>query len=65
MASGVRLNTVIETEAQAFIEPSTRLRAPGRGGKSLLDTQPGLLGALDELVDPETRRNPMSQLRWT
>jgi hypothetical protein len=47
------------------IEPSVRLRAPGGGDKSLLDTQPGLLEALDELVYPETRGNPMSRLRWT
>jgi len=30
-----------------------------------VDTQPGLLEALDELVNPETRGNPMSLLRWT
>ena len=47
------------------IESSDRLRAPGGGDKSLLDTQPGLLEALDELVNPETRGNPMSKLRWT
>ena len=28
-------------------------------------SQPGLLAALDELVYPETRGNPMSLLRWT
>ena len=27
--------------------------------------QPDLLDALDELVYPETRGNPMSKLRWT
>ncbi len=27
--------------------------------------QPGLLAALDELVDPETRGDPMCPLRWT
>ncbi len=66
-ASGMSRNTVIkaEGEVQAGIEPSTRLRAPGGGDKSLLDTQPGLLEALDELVNPETRGNPMSKLRWT
>jgi hypothetical protein len=66
-ASGMSRNTVIkaEGEVKAGIEPSTRLRAPGGGDKSLLDTQPGLLGALDELVNPETRGNPMSKLRWT
>jgi hypothetical protein len=31
----------------------------------LTDKQPGLLEALDELVHPETRGNPMSLLRWT
>jgi hypothetical protein len=54
-----------EGEVAAGIEPSVRLRAPGGGDKSLLDIQPGLLEALDELVYPETRGNPMSRLRWT
>src|ERR1700722_4472098 len=66
-ASGMSRNTVIKAEGEviAGIEPSVRLRAPGGGDKSLLDTQPGLLEALDELVYPETRGNPMSKLRWT
>jgi transposase len=66
-ASGMSRNTVIKAEGEitAGIEPSPRLRAPGGGDKSLLDTQPGLLEALDELVYPETRGNPMSRLRWT
>jgi transposase len=67
LASGMSRNTVIKAEGEvsAGIEPSVRLRAPGGGDKSLLDTQPGLLEALDELVYPETRGNPMSKLRWT
>jgi transposase len=66
-ASGMSRNTVIKAEGEvtAGIEPSVRLRAPGGGDKSLLDAQPGLLEALDELVYPETRGNPMSKLRWT
>lgn len=66
-ASGMSRNTVIKAEGEIIsgIEPSVRLRAPGGGDKSLLDTQPGLLEALDELVYPETRGNPMSKLRWT
>jgi transposase len=66
-ASGMSRNTVIKAEGEiaAGIEPSVRLRAPGGGDKSLLDVQPGLLEALDELVYPETRGNPMSNLRWT
>lgn len=65
-ASGMSRNTVIKAEGEvvAGVEPSTRLRAVGGGDKSLLDTQPGLLQALDELVDPATRGNPMSKLRW-
>jgi hypothetical protein len=67
VASGMSRNTVIkaEGEVKAGIEPSERLRALGGGDKSLIDTQPGLLAALDELVNPETRGNPMSKLRWT
>jgi len=66
-ASGMSRNTVIKAEGEvvAGIEPSTRLRAAGGGDKPATDKQPGLLEALDELVHPETRGNPMSLLRWT
>ena len=66
-ASGMSRNTVIKAEAEvvAGIEPSVRLRPKGGGDKPLVDKQPGLLEALDELVHPETRGNPMSLLRWT
>ena len=67
VASGLSRNTVIkgEREVREGIEPSERLRAPGAGTKSAVERQPGLLEALDELVHPETRGNPMSLLRWT
>jgi hypothetical protein len=66
-ASGMSRNTVIKAEAEVAggIAPSARLRAVGGGDKALIDKQPGLLEALDELVHPETRGNPMSLLRWT
>lgn len=66
-ASGMSRNTVIKAvgEVAAGVEPSARLRAPGGGDKPLIDKQPGLLEALDGLVHPETRGNPMSLLRWT
>jgi transposase len=66
-ASGMSRNTVIKAEAEVAsgIEPMARLRAPGGGDKPLVDKQPGMLEALDELVHPETRGNPMSLLRWT
>ena len=37
----------------------------GHGDKPAIDKQPGLLEALDGLVHPDTRGNPMSALRWT
>ena len=66
-ASGMSRNTVIkaESEVTAGIEPAARLRAAGGGDRPLTERQPGLLAALDELVYPETRGNPMSRLRWT
>lgn len=66
-ASGLSRNTVIKAQAEveAGIEPSQRLRAPGAGDKPAIDKQPGLAEALDELVHPDTRGNPMSALRWT
>jgi transposase len=66
-ASGMSRNTVIKAAAEVAlgIEPSDRLRLAGGGDKPLTDKQPGLLEALDELVHPETRGNPMSLLRWT
>jgi transposase len=66
-ASGMSRNTVIKAqrEVEAGIEPSTRLRAVGGGDIRAEDKQPGLLVALDELINPDTRGNPMSLLRWT
>lgn len=42
-----------------------RLRGVGGGRKPLSETDPGLLQALDALVDPVTRGHPESPLRWT
>ena len=66
-ASGMSRNTVIkaEREVAAGIEPSVRQRAIGGGDIKAEVKQPGLLEALDELVHPATRGNPMSFLRWT
>src|SRR3954471_7694265 len=47
-------------------EPATgRLRRPGGGRKPLADQDPVLLRDLEALVDPVTRGDPMSPLRWT
>ena len=45
--------------------PSTRVRRPGGGGKPLVQTDPAITRALEDLVAPQTRGDPMSPLRWT
>src|SRR5512147_579236 len=42
-----------------------RIRRPGGGRKPLTEHDPKLLAALEALVDPVTRGDPMSPLRWT
>jgi hypothetical protein len=45
--------------------PHERLRRPGGGRKSLVEHDPHLLKALEALVDPVTRGDPMGPLCWT
>ncbi len=42
-----------------------RIRRLGGGRKPVTETDPELLGALERLVDPLSRGNPQSPLRWT
>jgi hypothetical protein len=42
-----------------------RVRRPGGGRKALVEHDPDLLRDLEALVDPVTRGDPMSPLRWT
>ena len=42
-----------------------RQRSPGAGRKRLTVRDPGLLLALEKLLDPMTRGDPMGPLRWT
>jgi hypothetical protein len=42
-----------------------RVRRPGAGRKRLVDVDGGLQDALQALIDPVTRGDPMSALRWT
>lgn len=42
-----------------------RVRAPGGGRKRLVDIDASLLADLDALVEPTSRGDPMSPLRWT
>lgn len=52
-------------EIEAGAEPDGRVRGPGGGRPALSDLDAGLVAALEALVDPETRGDPMSALRWT
>jgi hypothetical protein len=42
-----------------------RIRQPGAGRPNVEETQPGVTEALDLLVEPLTRGDPVSPLRWT
>jgi hypothetical protein len=46
-------------------KPTARVRRPGGGGKALVETDPAITQALEALVEPQTRGDPMSPLRWT
>jgi hypothetical protein len=44
---------------------AARVRRPGGGRPPLTATDPGLLAALESLLEPVTRGDPESPLRWT
>jgi transposase len=45
--------------------PVERIRRPGAGRKKRVEQDPRLLRALERLIDPASRGDPMSPLRWT
>src|SRR6266567_3240147 len=45
--------------------PVERVRQSGAGRKGVIEHDPHLLSALETLIDPDTRGDPMSPLRWT
>lgn len=56
---------VKELDGPAEALPAGRVRRPGAGRKPITETDPGLSEALEALVDPVTRGDPMSPLKWT
>lgn len=66
-ATGLARQTIRNgrSEIERGVELGGRIRQPGGGRKRLQETQPGLEEALERLVDPVTRGDPMSPLRWT
>jgi DDE family transposase len=67
VATGAAADTVGKgaAELEAGIVADGRVRAKGAGRKPVEYHDPELWPALDKLVDPETRGDPMSRLRWT
>ena len=66
-ATGMSRNTLIAGAKDLAEGPvlGERIRRAGAGPKRKIDLDPDLLVALDSLVEPESRGDPMSPLRWT
>jgi hypothetical protein len=71
-ATGMSPNTIAKgllelmaREANPRAPFDARLRAPGAGRKRCTETDHHLATALEQLVDPATRGDPQSPLRWT
>lgn len=70
-ATGVIRETVADGVAELErreegIEPeSQRIRKPGGGRKSAVEKDPQILDDLEKLIEPVTRGDPESPLRWT
>lgn len=54
-----------ELEASPLEQPASTIRRKGGGRKCIEEIDPSILQDLEKLVDPETRGDPMSALRWT
>jgi len=70
-ASGVARGSILaglkelERGAEALASEARRVRRAGAGRKRLVEQDPGVREALERLVEPVTRGDPESPLRWT
>lgn len=67
-AAGVTADAAGTVAAEAAADgapPLARQRRPGGGRKALVLHDPGLVPALEALIEPTTRGDPQSSLRWT
>jgi len=66
-ATGVSRGTIHKAleEIESSLLVSERIRKPGGGRKGIQVYHPDLLKEMESLVDPVTRGDPMSPLRWT
>jgi len=71
-ATGMSRNTIRKGLAELALRKKnpkavvhSNVRRKGGGRKRLTETDPGLMQALELLVEPRTRGDPMGPLRWT
>jgi hypothetical protein len=66
-ASGLSRATIHKALEELDAAPLAdgRIRRAGAGRKRIVESDPTLLDALERLIDPSTRGDPMSPLRWT
>ena len=66
-ASGVSRPTITKAlrELEEPVGSPDRVRQAGAGRRRLRDRDPALLAELEALVEPDSRGDPMSPLRWT
>lgn len=66
-ATGLARETIRKgrREIERGVESSRRIRRPGAGRPTITAEQPGVKEALERFVEPLTRGDPTSPLRWT
>jgi hypothetical protein len=67
-ATGLARETIRKGRAELHSghrPPDGRIRQPGAGRPRFEETQPGITEALEHRVEPLTRGDPISPLRWT
>jgi hypothetical protein len=67
-ATGISESTVLRGLAdleRGEVLEAGRVRRPGAGGVAIAEREPGLEADLERLIDPVTRGDPESPLRWT
>jgi hypothetical protein len=70
-ATGISRTTIdtelreLEQEAGVGVDANTRVRSPGGGRKPLTDDDPTVVADLEDMVEPMSRGDPESPLRWT
>ena len=71
LATGVARGSILagikelDSPRQALRDGPRRVRRPGAGRKQLEDSHPGVREALERVVEPASRGDPPSPLRWT